>query len=146
MSWKNLKIAKSPKNKSLLWWKPSNRNLGNTKKIKKYKKNQKEKNTKKIEKQEKYHWWKPGNRYHGRKKRNFCQKGENLVNRHLLFPMLHLVAHLLDSCIVSFLLSLSVFCFLLLCSCIHGLSLVIAKGHSPLASLSDILHIESLSR
>lgn len=58
----------------------------------------KEKNTKKIEKNKQSTIGeKPGNRHHGskKKKRESCQEGENLVNRCLLFPMLHLAVHLL---------------------------------------------------
>ena len=62
-------------------------------------------------------------------KKDFCQKGENLVNRRLLHFMLHLAAHLL-AChafafhAFAFLLSLS-------CSCIHGLHLDRNSGAAP---------------
>ena len=45
------------------------------------------------------------NRRHGRKKKDFCQEGENLVNRCLLQFMLHLAAHLLAYHAVAFMLS-----------------------------------------
>ena len=44
-------------------------------------------------------------------KKDFCQEGENLVNRRLLHFMLHLAAHLLAFHAFSFLLSLSCFSF-----------------------------------
>ena len=44
-------------------------------------------------------------------KKDFCQEGENLVNRRLLQFMLHLAAHLLAFHAVAFVLSLSCFSF-----------------------------------
>ena len=42
-------------------------------------------------------------------KKDFCQEGENLVNRRLLRFMLHLAAHLLAYHAVAFMLLLSRF-------------------------------------
>ena len=44
-------------------------------------------------------------------KKDFCQEGENLVNRRLLPFMLHLAAHLLAFHAVAFVLSFSCFSF-----------------------------------
>ena len=44
-------------------------------------------------------------------KKDFCQEGENLVNRRLLQFMPHFAAHLLACHAVAFLLSLSRFSF-----------------------------------
>ena len=44
-------------------------------------------------------------------KKDFCQEGENLVNRRLLHFMLHLAAHLLAYHAVAFTLLLSCFSF-----------------------------------
>ena len=44
-------------------------------------------------------------------KKDFCQEGENLVNRRLSHFMLHLAAHLLAYHAVAFVLSLSCFSF-----------------------------------
>ena len=57
-------------------------------------------------------------------KNDFCQEGENLVNRRLLPFVLHLAAHLLAYHAFSFLLSLS-------CSCIHGIHLDRNSGAKP---------------
>ena len=57
-------------------------------------------------------------------KKDFCQEGENLVNRRLLRFMLHLAAHCLAHHAIAFLLSLS-------CSCIHGLHLNRNLGATP---------------
>ena len=57
-------------------------------------------------------------------KKDFCQEGENLVNRRLLPFMLHLVVRLLAFHAFSFLLSLS-------CSCIHGIHLDRNSGAPP---------------
>ena len=45
------------------------------------------------------------------KKKDFCQEGKNLVNKHLLLFMLHLAAHLLAYYAVTFMLFLSYFHF-----------------------------------
>ena len=44
-------------------------------------------------------------------KKDFCQEGENLVNRRLLQFMLHLAAHLLACHAVAFMLLLSCISF-----------------------------------
>ena len=71
MSWKNLKIGKSPEKNYYLGENLANRRLGNSKKIKRSKiqKNQKDKNTKKIEKQKSTIDENLVNRRHGSKKR-----------------------------------------------------------------------------
>ena len=103
-------------------------------KKKKYKKNQKEKNTKKLKNKKSAIGKNLETGIVVAKKEKSCQEGKNLVNRRLLFLTLHLAAHLLAilySCFHAFACLL----FLLFCSCIHGLSLVTAQGHSPLVSL-----------
>ena len=84
----------------------------NTKKSKreKYKKNQKEKNTKKLKNKKSAIGENLETGVMVAKKEKSCQEGENLVNRRLLFPMLHLAAHLLASCTVAFMLLCACFC------------------------------------
>ena len=64
-------------------------------KISKIQKNQKDKNSKKIEKHKKVPLMKTWQTGIMVAKKDFCQEGENLVNRRLLHFMLHLAAHLL---------------------------------------------------
>ena len=78
----------------------------NTKKMEKLKK------YKKIEKQQKVplmKTWHTGIMV--AKKKDFCQEGENLVNRRLLQFMLHLAVHLLAYYAVAFMFFLSCFRF-----------------------------------
>ena len=65
-------------------------------------------------------------------KKDFCQEGENLVNRRLLPFMLHLAAHLLAYHAITFMLSLS-------CSCIHGIHLDRNLGATPYSVIESPL-------
>ena len=93
--WKILKILKKWKILKIL-------------KNSKIQKNQKDKNTKKLKNKNVplMKTWQTGVMV---AKKDFCQEGENLVNRRLLHFMLHLAAHLLASHAVAFVL----FAFLL---------------------------------
>ena len=90
-------------------------------------------------------------------KKDFCEEGENLVNRRLLQFMPHLAAHLLAYHAVAFVHLLSCFRFpalVLLRSCIHGLHLDRNSGAAPYRVIGvvtrhsrlEILFVESPSQ
>ena len=82
--------------------------MENSKNTKKLKKSKIQKNLKKQKKVPLMKTWQTGVMV---AKKNFCQEGENLVNRRLLQFMLHLAAHLQAYHAVAFPLSVSCFSF-----------------------------------
>ena len=71
-----------------------------------------------------------------KKKKDFCQEGENPVNRCLFLFMFHLVEHLLAYHAVAFMISLS-------CSCIHGLHINQNSGVTPYSVMGISLALVS---
>ena len=71
-------------------------------------------------------------------KKDFCQEGENLVNRGLLPFMLHLAAHPLSYHVFACLLSLS-------CSCIHGIHYDRHSGATPYRVIESFATVTSCS-